>query len=275
VGYDVTFTPDAANAGQLSGPVRSIAMCRCKPAQSAANAVDADAYLKTPGRWWFRTPDDGWACSISTELFCESRAWNGNTAATYPPPTGPDYEQRDADGPGSTMGGFVWITSAGVTYGTGIHGDRSEFCYDINKGVPGLGKTLADGPVLTAGGYRCFVTGFAVTCSAPATGLGFTVSQVAYLLHPRDGTAPEPGQPVLQPSTGTGGADVIGPDGIRESAVGDDDHPSAAGGSIVGDDYHFNHHKVRRGFDERCRKGRLQSRWRTCLHPTTWQSAHS
>ena len=39
VGYDVTFTPDAANAGQLSGPVRSIAMCRCKPAQSAASAV--------------------------------------------------------------------------------------------------------------------------------------------------------------------------------------------------------------------------------------------
>jgi hypothetical protein len=74
---------------------------------------------------------------------------------------------------------------------------------------------LADGQVLTAGGYRCFVTGFAVTCSAPATGLGFTVSQVAYLLYPRDGTAPEPGQPVLQSNADAGGADVIGPDGYE------------------------------------------------------------
>lgn len=220
VGYDVTFTPDAANAGQLSGPVRAIVMCRCKPAQSAASAVDADAFLKTPGRWWFRTPDDAWACSITTQIFCESSAWNGNKATTYPPPTGQDYEQSGAEGGGTTMGGFVWLTNAEVTYGTGIHGDRSEFYYDVNNGVPGPGKTLADGQVLTAGGYRCFVTGFAVTCSTPTTGIGFTVSQDAYLLYPRDGTAPEPGQPVLKPTTDASGADVIGPDGYENLRLG-------------------------------------------------------
>jgi hypothetical protein len=118
------------------------------------------------------------------------------------------------------MGGFVWLSSAEVTYGTGIHGDRSEFYYDVNKGVRGLGKTLADGQVLTAGGYRCFVTGFAVTCSVPTTGVGFTASQDAYLLYPRDGTVPEPGQPVLQPNTDAGGADVIGPDGYENLRLG-------------------------------------------------------
>ena len=220
IGYDVTFTPDAANAGQLAGPVRSIAMCRCRPTQSAATAVDAAAFLKTAGRWWFRTPDDAWACSITTRINCEASAWNGNKATTYPPPTGPDYEQSGAEGGGTTMGGFVWLTSAEVTYGTGMHGERSEFYYDVNNGVPGPGKTLADGQVLTAGGYRCFVTGFAVTCSAPATGPGFTVSQVAYLLYPRDGTAPEPGQPVLQPTTDAHGADVIGPDGYENLRLG-------------------------------------------------------
>lgn len=206
VGYDVTFVPDAADAGQLSGPVRSIAMCLCKPAQTAASSVDANAYLKTPGRWWFRTPDDGWACSISTRLFCETRAWSGNSAATSPPPIGPDYSPPDADGPGTMIGGIVMASSTDVTYGTAIHGDGSEFVYDKDKGTPGLGKTLADGEVLTAGGYRCFVTGFAVTCSAPPTGVGFSVSQNAYMLYPRDGTVPEPGHSVLQFNSGVGGA---------------------------------------------------------------------
>ena len=41
------------------------------------------------------------------------------------------------------------------------------------------------------------------------------MSQVAYLLYPRDGTAPEPGQPVLQSNADAGGADVIGPDGYE------------------------------------------------------------
>ena len=86
--------------------------------------------------------------------------------------------------------------------------------------MPGPGKILADGQVLTAGGYRCFVTGFAVTCSGQATSLGFSVSQVAYLLYPRDGTAPEPGQPVLQPTTDAHGADVIGPDGYEDLRLG-------------------------------------------------------
>src|SRR6185369_1049641 len=76
IGYDVTFSPSSsAAAGQLSGTITAIGLCRCKPPQTSFTSVDADEFLKTPGRWWFRTPDDGWYCSVSSGVFCESAAY--------------------------------------------------------------------------------------------------------------------------------------------------------------------------------------------------------
>lgn len=220
IGYDVTFTPDAeAGAGQLLGRVTAIILCRCSPSSSTVVPVDADAYLKVAGRWWFRTPDDGWNCSVGDRVFCESRWFSGNRDVTYPPPTGPDYVPPVV-GEIPLMGGMVVGTSATAAYGLYGHGDASEFVYDIDKGVPGLGRILTDGQVLTAGAYRCSVAGFAATCADPATGVGFTVSQDSYRIYPRDGAAPAPGESVAGPNNTPGGRDVIGPDRYEQLILG-------------------------------------------------------
>lgn len=198
LGYDITFTP--STAGQLAGQITRIVLCRCKPASSTAvTAVNAGDYLKTPGRWWFRTPDDGWNCSITDRsdafrpVFCESRLYTSNQAATYSPPAGADVMAADCDEIG-LAGGMVTTTATKAEYGLCGHGDVSEFYYDVDKGTPGLGRILADGQVLSAGGYRCFVTGFAVTCAPdPGNGVGFTVDQNYHRIYPRDGSIPGPG----------------------------------------------------------------------------------
>ena len=220
VGYDVTYTPDpSAGAGQLMGTITAITVCRCKPAASVAAQVDANAYLKTPGRWWFRTPDDGWNCSIGARAFCESRAYTGNPNAAYPPPTAADEAASDC-GEIGLVGGMIVGTSTKATYGLCGHGDGSEFAYDVDKGTPGLGRILADGQILTAGDFRCVVTGVGVSCTSATTGVGFTVSQDFYRLHPRDGAAPDAGPLPTPPDPSTARADVIGPDGYENLKLG-------------------------------------------------------
>jgi hypothetical protein len=91
-------------------------------------------------------------------------------------------------------GGMVTTTATKAEYGLCGHGDVSEFYYDVDTGTPGLGRILTDGQVLSAGGYRCFVTGFAVTCAPdPGNGVGFTVDQNHHRICPRDGSIPGPG----------------------------------------------------------------------------------
>lgn len=213
VGYDVTFTPSAN--GQLAGPITRIVLCRCRSAPSAdASSVNADDYLKTAGRWWFRTPDDGWNCSIGTQVFCESRYYSGNRASTYPPPTAADSDAADC-GEVRLAGGMAVVTATSAQYGLCGHGEASEFVYDVDKGTVGLGKILSDGEVLQAAGFRCFVTGFAVTCGPePATGRGFTVDQNDYRIYPRDGALPKLG------ADSPTGSDVIGPDGFGQLKLG-------------------------------------------------------
>ncbi len=214
LGYDVTFTPDTI--GQLAGPVTRIVLCLCKPSvSSTATTVDSNDFLKTTGRWWFRTPDDGWNCSISSRVFCESRFYSSNHEATYPPPTRAD-EVAIGCGDIELAGGMAVATVTEAQYGLCGHGEPSEFVYDVDKGTPGLGRILADGQVLIAGGFRCFITGFAVTCgSDQANGIGFTVDQNDYRVYPQDGAMPEPGG-TSEPT----GSDVIGPDGFGPLRLG-------------------------------------------------------
>lgn len=212
IGYDVTFT--AAAPGQLAGPITRIVLCRCRPAAAgAASTVSPDDYLKTAGRWWFRTPDDGWNCRIATTVFCESGYYTQNRSATYPSVTDADRTTIDC-GEIGLVPGSVTTTSATAQYGQCGHGEASEFYYDADKGNPGLGRILADGQVLSAGGFRCFVTGFAVTCG-PGAGdrLGFTVDQSQARIYPRDGAPPEPGGP-------SPAAPVIGPSGFGVLRLG-------------------------------------------------------
>jgi hypothetical protein len=94
-------------------------------------------------------------------------------------------------------------TSTNATYGLCGHGDGSEFAYDVDKGTPGLGRILADGQILTAGDFRCVVTGVGVSCTSATTGVGFTVSQDSYRLHPSDGAAPDAGPLPTPPDPST------------------------------------------------------------------------
>lgn len=208
LGYDVTFSPSAD--GQLAGQITRIVLCRCKPAQATSvSTVNPDDYLKTPGRWWFRTPDDGWNCSIAQQVFCETAHFEQNHGATYPQLIHADEMALDC-GEIPAGGGVAALTPAAVRYGQCGHGEASEFGYDQDKGVPGLGRILPDGQVLAAGGFRCFVTGFAVTCGAdPDIGTGFTVDQSDYRIYPRDGAIP-----TLSGASSITGVAVIGTGGF-------------------------------------------------------------
>lgn len=225
LGYDVTFSPSAAGqlAGQLAGQITRIVLCRCKPAQArSVSTVNPDDYLKTPGRWWFRTPDDGWNCSIAQQVFCETAHYTQNRGATYPQLIHAD-EMALACGEIPAGGGVAAVTTTAARYGQCGHGEASEFGYDQDKGVPGLGRILPDGQVLVAGGFRCFVTGFAVTCGAdPDDGMGFTVDQGDYRIYPRDGAIPGPDGTIPAPGDATSitGAAVIGPDGFGPLRLG-------------------------------------------------------
>lgn len=220
LGYDVTFTPTAP--GALAGPITAIVLCRCKPATAQSlSTVDPGDYLKTPGRWWFRTPDDAWNCSMTQnssgtgQVFCESAHYLQNDKVTYPQMTLVDEQRLDC-GEIGPVAGSVRVNSEKAGYGQCGHGDASEFSYDKDKGVPGLGRILADGQVLVAAGYRCFISGFAVTCGPdPASGIGFTIDQDDYRIYPRDGAIPAPGG--TSSLTGSG---VIGPDGFGTLRLG-------------------------------------------------------
>lgn len=222
VGYDVTFTPAVGSGtGQLSGTITAIVLCRCRPAAAAATDVDPDDYVKTADRWWFRTPDDGWNCSITSttsrfggpSAFCESRRWTGSKEVTYPVPTALDVAAADC-GEIGLSGGLVEVNAGSGTYGGCGKGDGSEFVYDVDEGTPGFGKILGDGQVLIAGGFRCFVTGISVTCApAGSSSIGFTVNQWAYQIYPRDGAVPQTGSAQNAP-------DIIGPDGYGSLRLG-------------------------------------------------------
>lgn len=219
LGYDVTFTPSAA--GQLAGPITTIVLCRCLPAVAAVSDVDPSGYAKFDGRWWFRTPDDGWNCSISStprwfgspSAYCESRRWTQNKDVSYPTPTDGDVAAADC-GEIGLSGGLIETTPVAASYGGCGKGDGSEFVYERDKGVPGFGKILGDGEVLTAGGFRCFVTGISATCGpAGSSTVGFTVNQFAYQIYPRDGVPPAAGSADDAP-------DVIDPGGFGALRLG-------------------------------------------------------
>lgn len=212
IGYDVTFTPK--EPGQLAGPITRIVLCRCRAAVAMSVAVvNPNDYMNTSGRWWFRTPDDGWNCSItitSGRVFCESGRYSQDKSATYPPATSADVEAAGCEEIGFVAGRMT-LTATGASYGGCGHGDASEFYYNRNDGNPGLGRILADGQVLEAGGFRCFVTGFAVTCSPyHVDGVGFTIDETYYRTYPRDGAAPSPqgaSAPTSPTPTETGNSD--------------------------------------------------------------------
>lgn len=199
VGYDITFTP--ATVGLLAGPITRIVLCRCAARFSTAlTAVNPDDYFKTPGRWWFRTPDDGWNCSITanSRVFCDayfkpSTTTPYSTTASYPPVTSEDIAAADC-GEIGLVAGSATLDPERAQYGQCGRGEITEFVYDLDKGVAGPGRILADGQELRAGGFRCFVTGFAVTCTVdPGNGVGFTVDQGSRRVYPRDGSVTEPG----------------------------------------------------------------------------------
>lgn len=199
VGYDITYTPTAA--GQLAGPITTIVLCRCRSGPSTSlTAVNADDFRKTEGRWWFRTPDDGWNCSVTANrrVFCDAffkpnKDAPYSSTASYPPVTSADEASADC-GEIELVAGSVFLEPGRAQYGQCGRGEVSEFVYDLDKGVPGPGRILADGQELRAGGFRCFVSGLAVTCASDASnGVGFTVDQNHRQVYPRDGAIPDPG----------------------------------------------------------------------------------
>jgi Mg-chelatase subunit ChlD len=233
-GYDITFVPDAADPTAVHGRITTIVLCLCRPTENVAAfaAANADDYTKMPGRWWFRSPDGTWSCSIGTSVSITGQVDRSGTlcenrSGAEPPVSAQDrYVDCDLE----KRGGWVVALSGAASYGSCMKGDASEFVYDVDKGVPGPGKVLPDHQVLVTGGWRCFIDGDAVTCANLTTGVGFTVSGSGYAIHPRDGAAPDPGV-----GAGTqSGEDVLRPDGYGSLKIGMTfDQAQAADASLV------------------------------------------
>lgn len=217
-GYDITFVPDSADPTAIRGRITTIVLCLCRPITQVASfsMVNADDYMKMPGRWWFRSPEGTWSCSIGTSVFITGQVDRSGTLCENRSGGEPPVSAQDAyvDCDLKRTGGWVVALSEAASYGSCMKGDASEFVYDVDKGVPGPGTVLPDHRVLVAGGWRCFVDQDAVTCANLGTGVGFTVGAGGYAIHPRDGLAPDPGVGA------SADENVLGPDGFGSLKIG-------------------------------------------------------
>ena len=182
-------------AGPLTGTIKTITLCRCKP-HAALPPVDAELFrAESDGAigYFFTAPTGGWRCAIRPWQEAGCSTANGDPLPVAGAPLVPSHYDQAPVPPNAIV-----VTDETAQFAS--QGDPHYLRYDAPA------RTLDYGETLQALGYTCNVQESGISCKNDATGDGFTFSADGYKFE----YTPVPGLPQsASPQTPTSGPDEV------------------------------------------------------------------